>query len=1487
MRGAVRALGCALVAAGAMMAFAGQAGAAGNIVISQVYGGGGNTGATYQNDYMELFNRSASTVSLDGWSVQYTSATGTGNFAANAVTALSGLLGPGQYYLVKQAGGTTGAALPVPDASGTVNMSATGGKVILASTTTGLACNGGSTPCSAAQTAQILDLVGYDGANFFEGSGAAPALTNSTAALRRSLGCQDTDNNAADFTASPPAPRNTLTTPSSCVDTAPSVTSTSPANTATGVAVDANVSITFSEPVNVTGSWYAISCATSGSHTASVSGGPTTFTLDPGADFANSETCTVTVTAANVSDQDTNDPPDTMAGDYVFSFTTIAAPQVAISQVYGGGGNAGAFYKNDFVEVFNRGTVPVSLNGWSVQYASATGTGAWTQTPLTNTTLQPGQYYLVQEAQGTGGSIDLPTPDATGTTPMAAASGKVALVRSILPLNGACPSSPAIADLVGYGTANCAESAPTPALSSTTAALRKRGGCTDTDNNTADFDVAPPSPRNPASPLHDCSADDAPSVASTAPPDTATGVPVGSSVSITFSEPVTVAGSWYAISCATSGSHTATVSGGPTTFTLDPDSDLAGSESCTVTVLAANVSDQDTNDPPDTMAANYTFGFTTELTAIPIHTVQGATHMSPFAGVSVRVLGVVTARSGNGFWMQDPNPDADDATAEGIFVFTSSVPLPTATVGNSVSVTGRVQEFRPGGAASGNLTTTELTNPSISVLSTGTPMPAPVVIGNGGRVPPSTVIEDDASGSVETSGVFDPAQDGLDFYESLEGMRVQLNDAVAVGPTATAFGETPVVADNGANASLRTDRGGLLLQPGDGNPERITLDDLTPVQNANVGDHYYGAIVGIMDYNFGNPFLEVTSAPGVTHDGVQREVTDAVDPGQLAIATFNFENLAFTDPQSKFANLAAVIVNNLRSPDLLAGEEVQDNNGTGGPTGNTVVDASQTLTRLVNAISAAGGPTYEWRQIDPVYNQDGGAQPGNIRQVILFRTDRGLSFVDRPGAGSTTPNAVVGSGASTQLQYSPGRIAPADSAWNNSRKPLAAELEYHGHHLFVIVNHFNSKGGDDPLRGRFQPPNAVSETQRHQQATVEAGFVSQISAADPDANVVVLGDLNDFEFSQTVHILEGAGLHDLMGTLPLSQRYSYVFEGNSQVLDHILLSGPLFSRSLVFDPVHVNAEFADQVSDHDPSVVRVLLNDPPTAAAGGPYAVDEGSSVTLTAGGTDPEGDPLSYAWDLDGDGSFETPGQTVAFFGTDGPSSPTVRVRVTDDGGQSDVAETTVSIANLAPTVTSLTASPPDTLVGEPVTFTGSATDPSAPDVAAGFTWAFDTGSGYDAFGGNPLVTSFAACGTYTVSAKARDKDGGISVPATAPAVHVYNGSLLPPLQAGAFNVVQRGRTVPVKITVGCGGFLSGLRPAISLRAGDFDPTVDPSDPSYVVPDSSSNADTGGVMRQSGDQYVYNLAVPSNAASGALYTVLMRPFGGASPTLYAVLKIK
>jgi uncharacterized protein len=751
------------------------------------------------------------------------------------------------------------------------------------------------------------------------------------------------------------------------------------------------------------------------------------------------------------------------------------SPDIVLSQVYGGGGNTGAQYASDFIELYNRGSGSVSLSGWSVQYASAAGT-TWLVTALSGS-LSPGTHYLIGEASGSSGGAALPTPDATGTTNMSASSGKVALVTSTTALTcgSVCHAGTGVRDFVGYGSANDFEgTAAAPTLSNTTADLRAAAGATDTDNNAADFATGAPNPRNRAS------------------------------------------------------------GGGGTR----------------------------------------------------IHDIQGASHISPKNGQAVTgIPGIVTAKTSTLFWMQDPTPDGNAATSEGIEVFTASAP--TVAAGDSVTVSGTVSEFRPGGTSgAGNLTTTEITGPSVTIVSHGNALPAATLVGSGGRVPPPAVIEDDATGDVETSGVFDPGTDGIDFWESMEGMRVQLSNAAVVGPT-TANGELPVVP---AGSGTRSARGGIVAQAGDFNPERIFVDNtLATVPTAKVGDTLSGTTVGVLDYSFGNYKLEVTATPALTSGGLARETTATPTSSQLAVATFNVENLAPSDPATKFSTLAGLIVTNLAAPDLLALEEIQDNSGA---IDNGVVAADQTITKLVNAITAAGGPAYQWREIDPVNDADGGQPGGNIRQVFLFRTDRGLSFTDRPGGTATAAVSVNNVGGVPALSFSPGRIAPTDPAWNASRKPLAGEFRFHGRTLFAIANHFNSKGGDDPLFGHRQPPVFPSETQRHAQATLVRNFVNQIQAIDPNALVVVLGDINDYDFSTTADILVGSGtgaLTDLPRTLPVAERYTYDFEGNSEVLDHILISGSLVSAGFGYDVVHVNSEFPDQASDHEPQVVRLLL----------------------------------------------------------------------------------------------------------------------------------------------------------------------------------------------------------------------------------------------------------------------------------------------------------
>jgi hypothetical protein len=180
------------------------------------------------------------------------------------------------------------------------------------------------------------------------------------------------------------------------------------------------------------------------------------------------------------------------------------SPRVVISQIYGGGGNSGAPYRQDFIELFNRGSEPVDLAGWSVQYAPAAG-ATWSRAALAGT-IAPGGYFLVQGIAGGNNGLPLPSPDAITSLALAASAGKVALVQMGAALAGACPAEPRLIDLVGYGAgANCFEgTAPAPAPSATRVALRRDEGCADAGDNLADFTAAPPAPRNTSAPVHRC-----------------------------------------------------------------------------------------------------------------------------------------------------------------------------------------------------------------------------------------------------------------------------------------------------------------------------------------------------------------------------------------------------------------------------------------------------------------------------------------------------------------------------------------------------------------------------------------------------------------------------------------------------------------------------------------------------------------------------------------------------------------------------------------------------------------------------------------------------------------------------------------------------------------------------------------------------------------------------------------------------------------------
>lgn len=567
-----------------------------------------------------------------------------------------------------------------------------------------------------------------------------------------------------------------------------------------------------------------------------------------------------------------------------------------------------------------------------------------------------------------------------------------------------------------------------------------------------------------------------------------------------------------------------------------------------------------------------------------VHDVQGAGHFSPFVGrCVVGVEGVVTAilgqRSGQAFWIQGVESDDDPSTSEGVLV-TALEGTAAVAVGDVVRVDGRVEE-RSWGL---ELTVTRIVASHLEVAGHDLPLPDAVVIGQGGILIPRGEV---ASRQLQ---VFDSSRYAADAFETLEGMRVRVEEPLVVGPT-SGHGEAVVVGDGGQGSAPWTARGGLRLTPCNVHPERVVIDDALvsgPPQLA-VGDRLAGPVDGILHYTYGSyKVLNTEVLPEVQTGDREGDQTALVgDEDHLSIATMNLENLWAGSAAEKFERLAEIIVDRLSSPDVLAVQEVQDDTG---PKNDGTVSAELTLTRLVEAIEKAGRVRYEWRSIDPVDNADGGQPGANIRTALLFNPAR-VEFVDRGDCG-------LGSAATAGpvLGCSPGLVDPAHrsfaagSGGGGSRKPLVGEFSFRGRRVVVINLHLASKGGDDPIFGRRQPPETGSTARRTEQAETVAAFVQQILDADPAARVIVLGDFNDFENTEPLRAFETAQLNDLVLRVPREQRYSYVYQGNSQVLDHVLVNETLADGAEI-DIVHVNADLPDssRASDHDPIVVRLAF----------------------------------------------------------------------------------------------------------------------------------------------------------------------------------------------------------------------------------------------------------------------------------------------------------
>jgi predicted extracellular nuclease len=808
------------------------------------------------------------------------------------------------------------------------------------------------------------------------------------------------------------------------------------------------------------------------------------------------------------------------------SLLHASASGLVISQVYGGGGNSGAPFTHDFIEIYNGSSAPIPLAGLSLQYTSATGTAnfganAGLGTDLPPFTLAAGHYFLVATSGGASG-VALPTPDhvdSDGPINMSATNGKVALVSGTASLGCNGGSTPCgaealarIVDLVGYGNANFFEGdAATPTLSNSTAAIRRFPNV-DTDDNGDDFETLGPNPRN-------------------------------------------------------------------SSFVPEP------------------------------------------LILQPIHELQGDGETSPSAGRNVLTRGIVTARKTNGFFIQTPDGEDDGRpeTSEGMFVFTSSVP--TVAVGDDVRVSGQLVEFRGNGAARA-ATLTEITGPTIEHLSTGNVVPSALALAS-----------------------LLPAPGELLFtnrdeqFERYEGMLVTASSMDVVAPT-NGFGELQAVISGvprtfrepGIDVSEALPAEAPATVPRfDSNFERIMLDSddgRFTVTATNTIDERFplnvpvgapGAAVriqgvfGPLDYAFDN-YRVVLDATAVAVGDRQPTPVPARGGAEFTIASLNLEN--FRDGTANFEarqqKAARVIVDILRTPDILGTIEVGD------------LEDLQELAALVNL---AAGTSYA------AYLLDGDGQATSFEQNIGYLVD--LARVNVSG----THQALHPNNQKNTFTF----LGVEDRLHDRPPLVLKAEVIHSGTRLTVILNHLRSLidvNSEEPFMG----PDGTSTVgaRVREKRRLQAEEVADLIHDHVGENLVVLGDMNAFEFNDglvdVIGTLKGSPappdqvtepsvdrwdyeLFDLAESLPAQERYSYVFDGSAQVLDHLLVNQAMRDRLTRFTYSRSNSDFpesfesdfssATRISDHDAAVAYFAPLADLSVAADALSPVEAGTAVAL------------------------------------------------------------------------------------------------------------------------------------------------------------------------------------------------------------------------------------------------------------------------------------
>lgn len=586
--------------------------------------------------------------------------------------------------------------------------------------------------------------------------------------------------------------------------------------------------------------------------------------------------------------------------------------------------------------------------------------------------------------------------------------------------------------------------------------------------------------------------------------------------------------------------------------------------------------------------------------------IQGKAHYSPFENKKVKIENVVVTSviSDRKYTVQDIVADGDDKTSDGVMIYDKDNLL-KVKVGDVLNIFGRVEEFQTVAyqESSNSAPTTQIVLNKV-IKTSVSDLPKPVIIKN----LKDLIVHENGLKLREDDDtkVYDPDKYSFDYLESLEGMLVKYEKPVVVAPSK--YGDIYVVTkDHSSKSDLFNEKGGVNITEKGRSPYVLQIHIYDKKgRNFNkvvtkAKDYFTKDVVGVIDYGFLNYYLAVSEEDFIKEkyatlkggkyyfeDGNLEKNPISLSPSEneLLIASYNIENYSFanSDSLTKAKKLAYSVVNELNKPDILAVAEMQDDSGKND---DGITSAKKGAQRIIDEIKKLDpNLVYKYVDVSPLDNQDGGMAGGNIRLGFFYNSTR-VNFLKN--SADSLQKAEYD--ASKGLNFNPVRINPASDAFLNSRKPLVGEFEFNNQKVLVIANHWNSKRGDGALYGLIQPVVLASEAQRMEISKEVGNFVKDVLSKNKDANIVALGDFNDYEWSNPIKHLESYGLYDIVKNIEESKRFSYNYQGQAQNLDQLFVSQNLLDKSKI-EIAHINSIFMAEhgrVSDHDPLAVSLKL----------------------------------------------------------------------------------------------------------------------------------------------------------------------------------------------------------------------------------------------------------------------------------------------------------